>query len=300
MISIIIPFYNEENNLVELARELVVELKKTDHDYELLFIDDGSVDKSADQIKAEATKNKHIKVFHHRKRMGKGEGLNTGIKHAKGSIIFFMDGDLQNDPKDIHKFLKKIDEGYDFVNGIRNKRDDHGLIRLYSSYANKFLKKFVNSPFTDINTAFKAMRREVLDEFVLYGNNFRFLPLAIYLKGYKVSEVLIHNRPRIHGKSKFGVMKVFTGLFDTFTAYFLYRFSERPLVFFGSVGGAVFATGAFMATYMAFERIFYNVLLYRRPALQLAVLLIIVGLQIILTGFIGELIVYTNKRKHYK
>ncbi len=297
MISIIIPFYNEEENVVKLSHELAEELHKIGQEYELVYIDDGSSDKSREQIQKESLLNHRIKVFHHRKRMGKGEALNSGIKHAKGDIIFFMDADLQNDPKDIHKFLEKIHSGYDFVNGIRDKRDDPGLIRIYSKYANRFLKSFVHSPFTDINSAFKAMTREVADDIVLYGNNFRFLPLAIYLKGYKVTEVVIHNRPRIYGKSKFGVMKIFIGLFDTLTAYFLYRFSERPLVFFGSIGGSILAIGSVWMIKLVFERIFLNILLYRRPALQLSALMVIVGLQIILTGFIGELIVYMKKKK---
>lgn len=297
MLSIIIPFYNEEENVTKLAHEIDEEMKVLGRPYEAVFVDDGSVDASKARVKEVSQKIHHVKVVSHRKRMGKGEALSTGIKHSTGQIIIFMDADLQNDPKDIKKLLAKIDDGYDFVNGIRDGRDDHGLIKTYSKIANSFMRSFVHSPFTDINCAFKAMKREVFDDIVLYGNNFRFLPLAVYLQGFKVAEVIIHNRPRIHGVSKFGVMKIFVGLFDTMTAYFLYRFSERPLVFFGTIGGIIFGTGFLVALYMSFERIFYNVLLYRRPALQLAVLLIIVGLQIILTGFVGELIVYMNKRK---
>ena len=297
MLSIIIPFYNEEDNVVKLAHEIEQKMQALGRTYEMLYIDDGSTDHSKIRINEEAQKNQHIKVFSHRKRMGKGEGLNTGIKHAKGEIIMFMDADLQNDPHDIGKLLEKIDAGYDFVNGIRDSRDDHGLIKMYSSLANSFIRSFVNSPFTDINCAFKAMKREVLEDIVLYGNNFRFLPLAVYYQGFKVTEVTIRNRPRIHGKSKFGVMKIFVGLFDTMTAYFLYRFAERPLIFFGTIGGLIFGFGFLVALYLSYERIFYNVLLYRRPALQFAILLIIVGLQIVLTGLIGELIVYMNKRK---
>ncbi len=297
MISIIIPFYNEEDNVTKLASEIAHEMRTPGLQYEMIFVDDGSTDQSKAQIKEEALNNQHIKVFSHRKRMGKGEALNTGIKHATGDIIVFMDADLQNDPKDLPKLLQKLDDGYDFVNGSRDKRSDHGLIKLYSNYANKFLRTFVHSPFADINSAFKAMKREVLEEITLYGNNFRFLPLAIYFKGFKVTEVEIHNRPRVHGQSKFGVMKVFVGLFDTMTAYFLYRYAERPLIFFGSIGGFFFGAGVLIALYLSYERLFLNILLYRRPALQLAALLIIIGLQIIMTGFIGELIVYMNKRK---
>lgn len=297
MISIIIPFYNEAGNLEKLIHELLLEMDKLARPFEIVFVNDGSTDASRDEIMRHEQYGKHIHLQSHRRRMGKGIALGTGIEHSHGSIIMFMDADLQNDPNDISKLLIKIDEGYDFVNGVRDSRDDHELIKLYSSMANSFARMAMKSPFTDVNCAFKAMKREVLNDIVFYGNNFRFLPLAVYFNGYKVTEVKIHNRPRFAGVSKFGVMKVFTGLLDTFTAYFLYRYSEHPLLFFGGIGGSAFGLGFVIAAYLSVERIFYYELLYRRPMLQFAILLMIVGIQIIMTGFIGELIVYLSKRK---
>jgi hypothetical protein len=155
----------------------------------------------------------------------------------------------------------------------------------------------MSSPVTDINCGFKAMKKEVLDEIAVYGNSFRFLPLTANFRGFKVVELPVINRPRKYGKSKFGPGKIFSGMFDTLRAYFIYQFSEKPLYFFGAIGGSLFLIGFFIGLYLSIERIFFGMLLYRRPALWLAVLLIIVGIQIIMTGMIGELIVYMNKKK---
>jgi glycosyltransferase involved in cell wall biosynthesis len=229
--------------------------------------------------------------------MGKGEALRTGVKHAKGDIITFMDGDLQDDPSDLKKFIQKINEGADLVNGIREKRKDSLLIKTYSFFANIVLRSIFHSPFTDINCGFKMFKKETLIDFPLYGNNFRFFPLSVYYRGYAVAEVPVNNRKRLHGTSKFGPMKLFTGILDMVTAYFVYIFAERPLHFFGMIGGVLFLIGFLISLYLAFERIFFNVLLYRRPLLQLGIVLIIVGIQVVMTGLIGELIVYLNKNK---
>ncbi|MBI2641028.1 hypothetical protein HYW87_00310 [Candidatus Roizmanbacteria bacterium] len=161
---------------------------------------------------------------------------------------------------------------------------------------NQFVKFFSGSPYSDVNCGFKAFKKSVLKDIVLYGNNFRFLPLWIYYKGYKVTEVKVYNRPRQYGESKFGMGKVIIGLLDTIIAVFLYRFSERPLHFFGTIGALILLPGLAIAAYLTFERIFFGILLYRRPALLYAVLFIIVGLQIVMTGILGELIVYLNKK----
>jgi glycosyltransferase involved in cell wall biosynthesis len=296
MISIIIPFFNERENLPILYKELVTELEPMNRAYELVFVNDGSTDESGVYASKLAETDNHVVFVNNRKRSGKGNALANGIRNAKGDIYIFMDADLQNDPKDIPHFLEKIDAGYDLINGVRDGRDDNSLIRMYSRLGNKFVKRFLKSPFTDINSGYKAIRKEVLQEFTLYSNNFRFMPLAAYMKGFKVGEVKIHNRPRSHGVSKFGTSKIFIGLIDTLTAYFLYQFSERPLHFFGIIGGVFFAIGFFYTVFLTIERLFYGMLLYRRPALLYSILFIIVGIQIIMTGFIGELIVYFHKR----
>jgi glycosyltransferase involved in cell wall biosynthesis len=293
MISIIIPFFNEEKNIPILLQEIDEAMKKENREYEVILIDDGSQEK----FKIANFKLQNIHLFTHKKRMGKGEALRTGVHHAHGELYVFMDGDLQDDPTDLTKFIKKISDGADLVNGVREKRKDTFLIKMYSFFANILLRNLFHSPFTDINCGFKMFKKETLDDFPLYGNNFRFFPLSVYYRGFEVSEVLVHNRKRIHGTSKFGPMKLFTGVLDMTTAYFVYIFADRPLHFFGMIGGILFSIGFLISIYLAIERIFFNVLLYRRPLLQLGIVLIIVGIQVIMTGLIGELIVYFNKNK---
>lgn len=292
MLSIIIPFHNEKENLPILIKELKKELTNIKLDYELIFIDDGSDDHYQENI----FNKKNVKLIKHYKRLGKGLALKTGIENSNGDLIGFMDADLQDDPKDLKKFLEKINQGYDFINGFRKNRQDIFFIKLYSKLAQFFLKKFLKSPYSDINCGFKIFKRKVLKDYVFYGNNFRFFPLHVYYYGYKVGEVVVNNQPRKYGKTKFGKGKLLIGIFDTITAYFLYRFSEKPLHFFGIIGGILFIFGFIINFYLAIERIFFNVLLYRRPLLLLAILLTIIGIQIIMTGIIAELIVYINKK----
>jgi len=304
MISVIIPFYNEKESLPILIKALAAQLNRLKKEYEIILVDDGSDDvkdiknqilkilkiQSKDKINS-------IKVISHRKRKGKGEALKTGIKNAKGDLIVFMDADLQDDPSDLPKFFEKIDEGYEFVNGYRANRQENFLIKLYSKTAAFFLRIFLHSPFSDINCGFKVFKKDVLEDFVFYGNNFRFLPLFVFYQGFKVAEVAVLNHPRRFGRSKFGPKKIFVGIFDMLTAYFLYKFSEKPLHFFGILGGTISFFGFLILIYLVYERIFHQVLLYRRPVLLLGILLVIVGIEIIATGIIGELIVYFNNKK---
>ncbi len=296
MISVIIPFFNEAESLPTLINQLIRELSLVGGKWEVVLVDDGSTDATSQQVYKVIKSKEEIRIIKLRKQFGKGEALKTGVENAKGDILVFMDGDLQDDPKDISKLIQKINDGYDFVNGVRSKRNDNLMVKIYSKIAGFFLKTFLHSPYEDINCGFKMFKKEVLVNFTFYGNNFRFFPLAVYYSGYKVGQISVTNNPRKFGKSKFGPGKLLFGIFDTVTAYFIYRFSERPLHFFGSVGGGFFLSGFLIALYLSYERIFFGILLYRRPSLLLAILLIIVGLQILMTGIIGELIVYLNKR----
>jgi glycosyltransferase involved in cell wall biosynthesis len=302
MISVIIPFYNEKDNLPVLIDKLSLQLNKTKKEYEIILVDDGSTDSWRESFKSldplPVRQAGKIKIAEHRKKMGKGQALKTGIDNSSGDVIVFMDADLQDDPKDLPKFFKKIDEGYDFINGIRQKRRDNFLVKIYSALASFFLRTFLRSPYTDINCGFKAFKREVLSDFSFYGNNFRFFPLAVFYTGHKVGEIPVTNNPRRYGVSKFGPGKLVVGVFDTLTAYFLYQFSERPLHFFGTIGGVIFLAGFLLSFYLTIQRLFFGVLLITRPILWLGLLLIIVGVQIVMTGIIGELLVYLNKKKN--
>lgn len=295
MISVIIPFFNEKENLPILINQLIKELKN--EKFEIVLVDDGSNDNYKLHLINEKSIT-NIKLLKHKKRLGKGEALKTGVENSTGEIIVFMDADLQNDPTDLKKFLKEINKGYHLVNGIRvGRHKENFLLEIYSTLAGIFLKKFLNSPYKDINCGFKVFKREVLQNFVFYGNNFRFFPLFVFYNGFKVGEIEVKNNRRKFGKSKFGPSKIFTGIFDTLTAYFLYKFSEKPLHFFGSIGSLIFILGFLISFYLTIERLFFGVLLMKRPLLWLGILLIIIGIQIVMTGIIGELIVYLNKKK---
>ncbi len=293
MISIIIPFYNEAESIPVLVGHLNNQFEKLKKEFEIILVNDGSTDNPQSVIR----NLNNVKLFNHKKRLGKGEALKTGIENSSGETIVFMDGDLQDDPYDLPGFLEKIQEGNDLVNGIREKRNDNLIVKFYSKIVAWFLKTFLSSPYTDINCGYKVFNRKVLKDFIFYGNNFRFFPLAVFYNGYKVTEINVKNNKRMFGRSKFGPGKLFTGLLDTLTAYFLFKFSEKPLHFFGMIGGVTFFIGFLISLYLTIERLFFGVLLMTRPLLWLGILLIIIGIQVIMTGIIGELIVYQNKRK---
>lgn len=293
MISVLIPFHNEKENIPLLLARLIPVLHSSVKDYEVLFVDDGSTDGSGRELELPS----HVKILRHRRQMGKGAALSTAFQNSKGDVIVFMDSDLEDEPEEIPHFLELLDAGYDFVNGKRIGRQHSGLIRIYSGLANYFIRSFLRSPFHDVNCGFKAMKRPVLDTIPLYGNNFRFLPLAAFYEGFKVTEVGVSHKKRIHGQSKFGAGKVFIGFIDTITAYFIYLFSERPLHFFGILGAVASSLGGIILIWLGIDRIIFNHNIYRRPILFLGMLLVIIGVQIAATGLLGELMVYLKRKK---
>ena len=294
MISVIVPFYNEKENLGLLSKKLTAAFKEIKDDFEIIFVDDGSTDGSASVLKPTDEK---IKLISQRKRFGKGRALSNGFSASSGDVIVFMDADLQDDPEEISRFIKTIKRGYDLVNGWRKDRKDPLSKIIPSAIFNFFLLKILfRTKFHDINCGYKALRRELLEQIPLYGDNYRFLPLIAEKEGFKTTEIVVKHNPRLHGKSKYGFLRLFFGFFDTIGTYFIYEFAEKPIHFFGPVGIAIFFIGFVISLYLAIERIFYGVLLYKRPILNLGILLIIVGIQIVLTGIIGELIVYLNKK----
>lgn len=293
MLSLIIPFHNEKGSLPVLTDRLLKTLRGLKQKFEIIYVDDGSTDGTVP-----GGKHEEVIVLTHPKRFGKGKALTTGLNKSKGSTIIFMDADLQDDPDDLPAFIDKIDEGFEFVNGWRAKRNDPVSKTLPSSIFNRILlDSLLHSPYHDINCGFKAMKREVLERNPLYGDNYRFLPFIAYEQGYKVAEVQVRHHPRLHGVSKYGFWRMLYGFFDTLTTYFIYRFAEKPLHFFGPIGLISLTIGLLITLFLGIERIFFGVELYKRPLLQLGMLLTIVGLQVILTGILAELVVYLNKHR---
>lgn len=296
MISIIIPFYNEEKNLEILYKKLEEVLRKIKIEHEIIFVDDGSTDLSRKEILDATKNNDKVKLIFHKKRFGKGKALESGFVNSKGDLIILMDADMQNDPNDLPAFLDKIGEGFDLVNGYRQIRNDGLDKTLPSRIYNNLVARIFNVKLHDINCGFKAMKREVLESINLYGDNYRILPILAKNEGFKIAEITVTHHPRKYGVSKYGFWRMLFGFLDMATHFFLLKYVEKPLHFFGLAGGMIFSVGALILAYLGFERIFFGELLYRRPILFLGMLLVIVGVQIVVTGFIGELIVYLNKR----
>ncbi|MBI3366562.1 glycosyltransferase, partial [Candidatus Roizmanbacteria bacterium] len=194
-------------------------------------------------------------------------------------------------------FIEMVNTGYDLIIGWRKDRKDPLSKRLPSYIFNALLLKFFfKSKFNDINCGYKAMNRKILEEIPLYGDNYRFLPIMAEQAGFKTAELVIKHHPRRFGKSKYGFFRLLSGLFDTITTYFIYQFSDKPLHFFGPIGGLLFVVGSIITIYLSIRRIFFHMQLYRRPLLLFGILLITVGIQFVMTGIIAELLVYLQKK----
>ena len=293
MISVIIPFKDEVESLRVLLPLLHRNLEKIVPDYEVLLVSNGSTD---NWEKTLTLPNEKFKTFNLR-RADKGRALRRGLARSTGDIVVFMDADLEDDPTDLAKFYAKINEGYDFVNGWRKHRK-HTWDKIIPSYIGNviIIRSLLHTGFHDVNCGYKMFRRECLQDVVLYGDNFRFLPLVVEKLGFRTTEVVVNHKNRRFGKSKYGFFNRLTVFADILTAYFIFRFSQKPLHFFAAIGMFPFVTGIVLLMVLTFERLFYSVDLHDRPIVWAAILFIIVGLQIIMTGVIAELMVFLFKK----
>ena len=293
-VSIIIPVFNERENLDPLYREIVEALKDLGREYEILFVDDGSRDGSTDVLLRLHEADPRVKLITFRKNFGQTAALSAGFDYADGDVVVTMDADLQNDPADIPMLLEKISEGYDLVNGWRYDRKDKWLSRrLPSVLANRLISWATDVKLNDYGCTLKAIRKEVVKNITLYGELHRFIPAVASWMGVRIAEVKVNHRPRIAGTSKYGISRVFRVLLDLITVKFLLSYAGRPIQFFGVPGLICGTLGAFLALYLAVQRLFLDVAIGDRPLLLLAVLLIIVGIQFIVFGLLGELQIRT-------
>jgi glycosyltransferase involved in cell wall biosynthesis len=295
-LSIVIPVLDEKKSIKPLYRKLSEVLKKiADTDYEILFVDDGSTDGTDKEIKN--IHDVHFKAIIFRRNFGKAAALAAGFKFSSGEIIITMDGDLQDDPEEIPKFLEKIKEGYDLVSGWKKERKDPFSRRIASYIFNKTVARSSGLKIHDFNCGFKAYKRETAHDLDLYGELYRFIPALVYKDGFKVTEIVVRHHPRSYGRSKYGSKRLIKGLFDFWTVSFLRRFAYRPMYFFGSLGILLFLIGFIIGIYLSIDKIFYHQAISDRPLLLLGVLLIIVGIQFISIGLLGELQVSLNRHK---
>jgi len=290
LLSVVIPLLNEEENIPYLYDELNEVMATIDADYELIFIDDGSTDKSPLLLKELHDKDDHVVVVNFRKNFGQTAAMAAGFDYAKGDVIITMDADLQNDPHDIPLLLEKINEGNDVVTGWRYDRKDAFINRrLPSIIANKIISKTTGVNLHDYGCTLKAFSKDVVKNVKLYGEMHRFIPAIASGMGIDFTEVKVNHRPRRFGTSKYGISRTIRVVLDLLTVKFLLSYATRPIQVFGLMGVVSGGIGFIIALIMTFQRQFMGVPLSDRPLLFLAVLLIFIGIQFISLGLIAEL-----------
>jgi glycosyltransferase involved in cell wall biosynthesis len=291
--SIVVPFHNEEDSITELYDRLKAVMETSGEPFELVFVDDGSSDRTFELLQQISQVDSRITVVKLRRNFGQTSALAAGFDQARGEYVIAMDGDLQHDPADIPEFLRKIDEGYDIVSGWRKVRIDNlWMRRIPSKAANWTMSKLSGVEIHDFGTTFKAYRREILKQIPLYGELHRFIPALASWYGASICEIPIKNINREKGASHYGISRTIRVFFDLITIRFLLRYLQRPLHFFGSVGVMGILGGGVLGLWMAIQKLFHphwNVIDAHGPLIVFAAVLIIAGVQLLAIGLLGEM-----------
>ncbi|MEA3401202.1 MAG: glycosyltransferase family 2 protein [Armatimonadota bacterium] len=289
-VSIVIPVYNEEEAIRPLHQALVDALDDLECGWEVILVNDGSSDGSAERLDEVAQGDARFVAIHLRRNFGQTAAMAAGFDHARGQIIVAMDADLQNDPADIPRLLAKIDEAYDVVSGWRKSRKDSFLTRILPSrIANWLISAVTGVRLHDYGCSLKAYRREILEDVQLYGEMHRFIPALAHWAGARIAEVEVAHHPRQFGASKYGLARTIRVFLDLLTVKFLLSYATRPIQVFGRWGLLSGAIGFIMAAWLSFRKFYFSEDIGNRPALLLAVLLMLVGLQFITMGLLAEL-----------
>lgn len=290
-ISIVLPVFNEADNLAILHRELGETLSSLGEDYEMIFVNDASKDASLAQLRSLSAIDDHVKVISFRYNSGQTAAMSAGIKTATGDIIIPMDADLQNDPKDIPRFIAKIEEGFDVVSGWRKNRQDFAVSRkLPSKIANWLIRQITGVKIHDYGCSMKAYRRDLIQDIELYGEMHRFIPAYAAWHGGWVTEIVVNHRPRIHGKTKYGLSRTFKVLLDLVVVKFLSKYMNRPMHFFGGIGFLTLGLGVLMAILSVALKLLAIRDFVATPLPIWSALLVIVGVQLIAMGVIAEML----------
>ena len=300
-ISVVVPLYNEEDNVQLLYEEIKGVLDTMAEQAEIVFVDDGSRDRTLAKLEAIQTGDDHVRVVSLRRNFGQTAAMTAGFDHARGGVIITMDGDLQNDPHDIPQLVGKLNEGYDVVTGWRYDRQDPFLSRkLPSQLANRLISRVTGVGLHDYGCTLKAFRREVIDNINLYGEMHRFIPAIASGMGISFTEVKVNHRARRFGTSKYGISRTIRVVLDLITVKFMLSYATRPLHVFGTVGVVSSLLGVLIALVLTVQRQLYGIGLANRPLLLLAVLLIFMGIQFITIGLLAELVVRTYHESQKK
>jgi glycosyltransferase involved in cell wall biosynthesis len=296
-ISIVVPVYNEQDNIEALYSAIVSALKTIDSSYEIIMVDDGSSDASYSVLKELASKDTALKVIRFRRNFGQTAAMSAGFDFAKGAIIIPMDGDMQNDPTDIPRMIDKIHEGFDVVSGWRRDRKDTFITRkIPSLLANSMISRMTGVHLHDYGCTLKAYRREVLDGINLYGEMHRFVPALASQFGAKVTELPVNHFPRLHGVSKYGISRTLRVILDLMTVKFLMAYSTKPIQLFGRWGVYTILAGTGTGAMTLYMKLFENYSMNRNPLLILTAFLMFMGIQFIVLGLLGEL----NARTYFE
>ena len=296
-ISVVIPVFNEEESIKELYRQISAALKNQKK-YEIIFINDGSSDKSEKAIIDLSNEDKTVKLISFYRNFGKSAALSEGFKYASGEIIITMDADLQDDPNEISNLINKLDEGYDLVSGWKQKRYDPWTKTFPSKIFNFVTRVLTGVKIHDFNCGLKAYRSSVIKSIEVFGGRHRYIPALAGQMNFSVSEIVVNHRPRIYGETKYGGSRIFHGFFDLLTILFLNKYTQQPLHFFGSIGLATFTAGFFVELMV----IYYKFVLFEPfskhiALLLLGVILIIIGIQFFSIGLLGEIIARFSQGK---
>jgi glycosyltransferase involved in cell wall biosynthesis len=297
-LSIVLPIYNEAENITRLYDELVPVLEATGSSFEIIAVDDGSSDGSFEILQDLSARDDRLRGVRFRRNFGQTAAFAAGFDQAGGDVVVTMDADLQNDPADIPKLLGKIGEGYDVVSGWRQDRWKEGLLaffarRIPSATANWLISRVTGVFLHDYGCALKAYRSHVIHEIRLYGDLHRFIPAIASYYGVSIAEVPVNYRPRQFGKSKYGIGRTVRVLLDLLTVRFLLSYSTRPIHIFGLLGLLSILLGVGIGIYLTFIKVVYGAALAERPLLLFGILLVMVGVQLVTMGLLGEMVVRT-------
>ncbi|RMD81884.1 MAG: glycosyltransferase [Candidatus Dadabacteria bacterium] len=293
-LSIVIPVYNERENLEQLHGEILAAVRPLGLSYEVIYVDDGSTDGSREILRRIHAEDPSVHVIRFRRNFGQTAAVAAGLSASRGDVVVTLDGDLQNDPADIPRLLDKLAEGYDMVSGWRRKRQDGFLLRrLPSVIANWIIRVTTNVNVHDYGCMLKAYRGDIARGLRLYGEMHRFIPAIAGDLGASIAELEVHHRPRIHGTSKYGISRTIRVVLDLLTVKFLSGFSTRPIHVFGFLGMLLGGVGSVMLAWLGGQKLFLGVQLGGRPIVLLAILLVVLGVQFVTMGLLGEMLART-------
>lgn len=304
MISIVIPFYDEEENVVPLYEEISESISRIEEDFEILFVDDGSMDSTYKYMVDLAEKDSRVKIIKFRSNFGQSAALKAGFDHAKGDYIITMDADMQNDPHDIPAMVSKIkSEDYDVVCGWRSNRKDSASKKVFSKFANFLRNRLTREQIHDSGCTFRIYKKESTEDLELYGELHRYIPAMLSWKGFRIGEIETNHRERLHGKTKYNWKRLAKGFLDLVVVTFWQKYSLRPIHVFGGLGIITGAFGGLISMYLVFLRLFRGVGLSDRPLFTVSIFSLIIGVQFFTLGILADVMVKIyygqNGRKNY-